>query len=98
MNCYPERDQHLATGGARLGGGGKPQRSVHPSVAVAQVTAGELLAIGGCLVNIDAMGCQTEIAKTIIEQGADYVLALKRNQGDLHDDVAQLFSSAELVV
>jgi predicted transposase YbfD/YdcC len=54
----------------------------------------ELLAIRGCLVSIDAMGCQTEIAKTIIEQGADYVLALKGNQGDLHDDVAQLFSSA----
>jgi hypothetical protein len=36
----------------------------------------ELLAIRGCLVSIDAMGCQTEIAKTIVEQGADYVLAL----------------------
>jgi predicted transposase YbfD/YdcC len=44
----------------------------------------ELLAIRGCLVSIDAMGCQTEIAKTIIEQGADYVLDLKGNQGDLH--------------
>jgi predicted transposase YbfD/YdcC len=54
----------------------------------------EMLAIRGCLVSIDAMGCQTEIAKTIIEQGADYVLALKGNQGDLHTDVAQLFSSA----
>ena len=40
------------------------------------------------------MGCQTEIAKTIIEQGADYVLALKGNQGNLHDDVSQLFRSA----
>lgn len=54
----------------------------------------ELLAIRGCLVSIDAMGCQTEIAKTIIEQGADYVLALKGNQGDLHTDVAQLFTAA----
>lgn len=34
------------------------------------------------------------IAKTIIEQGADYVLALKGNQGNLHDDVSQLFTSA----
>jgi predicted transposase YbfD/YdcC len=54
----------------------------------------EMLAIRGCLVSIDAMGCQTEIAKTIVEQGADYVLALKGNQGDLHTDVAQLFTAA----
>ncbi len=54
----------------------------------------EMLAIRGCLVSIDAMGCQTEIAKTIVEQGADYVLALKGNQGDLHNDVSQLFTSA----
>jgi predicted transposase YbfD/YdcC len=54
----------------------------------------EMLSIRGCLVSIDAMGCQREIAKTIIEQGADYVLALKCNQGDLHDDVRQLFTSA----
>ena len=37
---------------------------------------------------------QTEIAKVIIEQGADYVLALKGNQGDLHTDVVQLFTAA----
>ena len=54
----------------------------------------EMLAIRGCLVSIDAMGCQTEIATTIIEQGADYVLALKGNQGNLHDDVSQLFTSS----
>lgn len=54
----------------------------------------EMLAIRGCLVSIDAMGCQTEIAKAIVEQGADYVLALKGNQGDLHTDVAQLFTAA----
>ena len=40
------------------------------------------------------MGCRTEIAKVIIEQGADYVLALKGNQGDLHTDVVQLFTAA----
>ena len=54
----------------------------------------EMLAIRGCLVSIDAMGCQTEIAKTIVEQGAQYVLALKGNQGDLYTDVAQLFTPA----
>ena len=55
----------------------------------------KMIAIRGCLVSIDAMGCQTEIAKTIIEQGADYVLALKGNQGHLHDDVQELFTSAQ---
>lgn len=54
----------------------------------------EMLSLRGCVVSIDAMGCQTEIANTIIEQGADYVLALKGNQGNLHDDVQQLFRSA----
>lgn len=54
----------------------------------------KLLEIKGCLVSIDAMGCQTEIAKTIIEQGADYVLALKANQGNLYEDVSQLFDLA----
>jgi predicted transposase YbfD/YdcC len=54
----------------------------------------KLLSVRGCLVSMDAMGCQTEIAKVIIEQGADYVLALKGNQGDLHTDVSQLFTSA----
>jgi len=54
----------------------------------------EMLMIRDCIVSIDAMGCQTEIANTIIEQGADYVLALKGNQGNLHKDVQQLFSSA----
>ncbi|MBD2178891.1 ISAs1 family transposase [Pseudanabaena sp. FACHB-1998] len=56
----------------------------------------EMLAIRGCLVSIDAMGCQKEIAKTIIEQGGDYVLALKGNQGNLYDDVRQLFTSARV--
>jgi predicted transposase YbfD/YdcC len=54
----------------------------------------EMLALRGCLVSIDAMGCQTEIAKVIIERGADYVLALKGNQGNLHTDVGQLFTAA----
>ena len=53
-----------------------------------------LLEIQGCLVSIEAMGCQTEIASTIIEQGADYILALKANQGNLYEDVTQLFNSS----
>ena len=53
-----------------------------------------LLDVSGCIVTIDAMGTQTEIAKQIIDQGADYVLSLKGNQGSLHDDVEQLFEWA----
>lgn len=39
----------------------------------------QILEIKGCIVTIDAMGCQKEIAKKIVEQGADYCLALKAN-------------------
>ena len=44
-----------------------------------------LLALEGATVTIDAMGCQTAIARQIVEQGADYVLALKDNHEHLHD-------------
>jgi predicted transposase YbfD/YdcC len=50
-----------------------------------------VLELGGCIVTIDAMGCQKEIVKTIIGKGADYVLGLKGNQGALHDDVKLYF-------
>lgn len=53
-----------------------------------------ILDIQGCIVTIDAMGTQKEIAEQIVEQGADYVLSLKGNQGNLHQDVQQLFDWA----
>jgi len=46
-----------------------------------------MLAIEGAIVTIDAMGCQRDIAKAILDKRADYVLALKGNQGSLRDDV-----------
>jgi len=49
------------------------------------------LALEGCIVTIDAMGCQKEIAAAIVDKGADYLLALKENQGKLYDDVVLLF-------
>lgn len=49
------------------------------------------LDINGCLVTIDAMGCQREIANLIREGGADYLLSLKGNQSNLHEDVILLF-------
>ena len=53
----------------------------------------ETLEIKGCIITIDAMGCQKEIAKSISEKGADYVLALKGNQGELNEMVEDLFSN-----
>jgi predicted transposase YbfD/YdcC len=50
-----------------------------------------LLNIEDCVVTIDAMGCQTEIAQKILSGGGDYVLALKGNQGNSHEAVEQLF-------
>lgn len=47
----------------------------------------QLLHIEGAIVTIDAMGCQREIAKQIVDQKADYILALKGNQGTLREDV-----------
>lgn len=54
----------------------------------------KLLAINNCIVTIDAMGCQKEIAKDIIKKNADYVLALKNNQGNLYKDVKLYFDDA----
>ena len=52
----------------------------------------QLLDIDGCLVTIDAIGTQTEIAERIVEQGGDYVLAVKENQRQLYEDVQLLFA------
>jgi len=47
----------------------------------------DMMAIEGAVVTIDAMGCQRNIAKKIIAKKADYIIALKGNQGTVHDDV-----------
>ena len=47
----------------------------------------DMLAIERAIITIDAMGCQRDIAQKIIDKNADYVLALKGNQGSLRDDV-----------
>jgi len=47
----------------------------------------DMLAIEGAIITIDAMGCQRDIAQKIIDKKADYVLALKGNQGSLREDV-----------
>jgi predicted transposase YbfD/YdcC len=47
----------------------------------------DMMSVEGAVVTIDAMGCQREIARKIIDKKADYVLALKGNQGSLREDV-----------
>lgn len=54
-----------------------------------------LLALKGCIVTLDAMGCQTEIAKQIVAGGGDYVLALKENQPRLYTHAVEWFEYAK---
>lgn len=55
----------------------------------------KVLELSGCIVTIDAMGTQTQIAKLIQDKGADYCLALKGNHKHFHEAVVQLFNLAE---
>lgn len=56
----------------------------------------KLLHLKDCTVTIDAMGCQKEIAKTIIDRGANYLLGVKDNQPTLAADIAAIFERARL--
>jgi predicted transposase YbfD/YdcC len=51
----------------------------------------KILSIEGCIITIDAMGTQIKIAKAIIGKGADYLLSVKENQGQLYKDISWLF-------
>ncbi|MFA0088740.1 ISAs1 family transposase [Vibrio sp. 10N.261.51.F12] len=53
----------------------------------------ELLSIRGCIVTIDAMGCQRQIAEKIVSKGADYLLAVKGNQKRLEEAISEIFNS-----
>jgi predicted transposase YbfD/YdcC len=55
----------------------------------------ELLSLKGRIVTADAMSCQRKIAQQVIDQGADYVLALKGNQETLHDDVRRFLDDPQ---
>ncbi len=54
----------------------------------------KVLSLRGCIVTIDAIGCQKEIVKLIAQQEADYVITLKKNQGSLYKRVEALFSAS----
>lgn len=53
------------------------------------------LDISGCIVTMDALGTQTDIAHQIVKARADYILPVKANQGTLYDDLAMLFDGFE---
>jgi predicted transposase YbfD/YdcC len=55
----------------------------------------KLLDIEGCLVTIDAIGTQTEIAENIVDRGGDYLLSVKENQFQLYEDLERLFGIDE---
>ena len=55
----------------------------------------EILELNGCLGTIDAMGCQKEIVREIVDLGADYLLAVNENQGQLYQDVRDLLEAGD---
>lgn len=57
----------------------------------------ELLELNGCLITIDAMGCQKDIAEKIKQVGGEYILAVKANQKYLHAEIEGYFTEAEKV-
>ena len=57
----------------------------------------DMLSLKGCIVTVDALNCQREIARKIVDQGGDYALALKGNQGTLHADVRRYLDDPQAV-
>ena len=57
----------------------------------------KMLSLKGCIVTTDALNCQRGTAQDIVDQGGDYALALKGNQGTLHADVSLFLDDPELV-
>ena len=80
-------ENHLVLGQQRVAG--------HSNEISALPALLGMLALEGCTVTIDAMGTQKEVARRVKEQGAEYVLALKGNQGRLHAEVEESFTLAE---
>ena len=55
----------------------------------------DTLVLDGCIVTLDALGCQTDIAATIVDKGGDYVLAVKANQKTLSEALAESFETGD---
>lgn len=56
----------------------------------------KMLGLGGTVVTVDALNCQRDIAQQIVDRSADYVMALKGNQGSLHEDVRAFLDDPEV--
>ena len=82
-----------STGQALTLGQVKTEAKSNEITAIPQLL--DLLDLHDCVVTIDAMGCQREIAQQITAAGDDYVLAVKENQGQLHEGIRDLFAVAE---
>src|ERR1035437_5495865 len=54
----------------------------------------DTLVLKGCIVTMDALGCQTEVVEKIVTQGGDYVLAVKDNQKNLSQAIVEFFDTA----
>src|SRR5438128_12028622 len=83
------RVRHQQPAGAGPGSGrGKIKRDHRHSALL------ERIDVKGALVSIDAMGCNANVAQSILDAGADYLLAVKDNQPTLHADVKSYFDTA----
>ena len=80
----------FATGNGVVMGQYKTNEKSNEITAIPELLS--LLELNGCLVTLDAMGCQTDIAQAIVDKDADYVLAVKGNQGNLHQAIQKAFS------
>ena len=80
-------ESHLVLGQVRVEEGSNEITAIRPLL--------ELLDVTGCIVSVDAIGCQQDVASEIIRREADYVPALKANQRHLHEEVEALFARLE---
>jgi predicted transposase YbfD/YdcC len=76
---------------------GQTRTEAHSNEITAIPELLRVLELKGCLVTIDAMGCQRNIAQQVVQGGADYLLAVKANQGELHENIKDLFACGERV-
>ncbi len=74
---------------------GQTRTSAHSNEITAIPELLSLLELKGCLITIDAMGCQKNIARQIVDGGSDYLLSVKSNQGELHQNIKDVFACAE---
>jgi predicted transposase YbfD/YdcC len=74
---------------------GQVKVKAHSNAIKAMPKLLRVLELTGCIVTTDAAGCQTQIAQLIVARGADYLLAVKKNHGQLYQDVKDLFDGGQ---